>query len=85
MAVDKGNGWLLHCGDAYYFKDEIRTDKSIPLAHKLFRHLAHCDYRGAMHQIDRIHEVWGKNGDVLNIMASHDQFEYMDLFGRAVD
>lgn len=85
VAVDKGDGWLLHCGDAYYFKDEVRMDKSIPLAHKLFRRLAHCDYIGAMHQIDRIREVWGKNGDVLNIMASHDQFEYMDLFGRAVD
>lgn len=85
VAVETGSGWLLHCGDAYYFKDELSPDKPLPVFHKIFRRLAHVNYAGAMHQLERIREVWSNNRETLRIMASHDQMEYMDLFGKAID
>lgn len=85
VAINTGSGWLLHCGDAYYFKDELNPDKTLPLFHKIFRHVAHVNYAGAMHQLERIWELWTKNRETLKIIASHDQVEYMDLFGRALD
>jgi glyoxylase-like metal-dependent hydrolase (beta-lactamase superfamily II) len=27
VAIDTGNGWLLHAGDAYFYRDEMRTAK----------------------------------------------------------
>ena len=85
VGIETGSGWLLHCGDAYYFKDEVLPNKPVPLFHKIFRRLAHVNYAGAMHQLERIREVWTRNREHLRIMASHDQLEYMDLFGRTLD
>lgn len=85
VAIDTGQGWLLHCGDAYYVKHEVREDVPTPRGVKAFRRLAHRNIFKAMLQIERIQEVLKKGQGAIKIIASHDQFEYAALFGKPLD
>ncbi len=85
VAVDSGDGWILHCGDAYYVKEELREDGRTPLGVAGFRRIAHCDYKRAMEQVERLKEVLKRDTGGLTLIASHDQFEYRNLFGKPLD
>ena len=41
VAVDTGSGWVLHCGDAYYVKQELER---APIGVRAFRRMAHAEY-----------------------------------------
>jgi glyoxylase-like metal-dependent hydrolase (beta-lactamase superfamily II) len=85
VAVDTGEGWILHCGDAYYVKEELRADGRGPIGVAGFRFMAHCDHAQAMGQVKRLKGLLeADHGDIFAI-AAHDQFEYRNLFGRPLD
>ncbi len=71
VAVETGNDWLLHCGDAYYIKDELDEGKRPPPGVRLFRRIAHVDPSRAQLQIARLSMVTKENREI-NLIASHD-------------
>jgi len=82
VAVDTGDGWVLHCGDAYYVKQELTK---APFDIKNFRRVAHVNHAKAMTSIERINSaLQNSNGDVTTI-AAHDKYEYTNLFGKPLD
>jgi glyoxylase-like metal-dependent hydrolase (beta-lactamase superfamily II) len=85
VAVDTGNGWILHCGDAYYIKEELRNRGRTPIGVQAFRLIAHCDHALAMKQIERLKKLLRENGGEIRTLAAHDQFEYRNLFGKPLD
>ncbi len=85
VAVDTGSGWFLHCGDAYYLKEELRVRGKAPFGVRAFRRLAHLDHSRAMDSLAKIRELLREHGDEVRVIASHDQFEYRNLFGRPLD
>jgi glyoxylase-like metal-dependent hydrolase (beta-lactamase superfamily II) len=85
VAVDTGNGWVLHCGDAYYVKEELRQKGKAPIGVRVFRRLAHINFTRAMYQIDRLKSIVRDHGDEVTLIASHDQFEYRNIFGKPLD
>jgi glyoxylase-like metal-dependent hydrolase (beta-lactamase superfamily II) len=85
VAVDTGEGWILHCGDAYYVKEELREAGRAPVGVRAFRRVAHHDHARAMHSLESIKSVLREHGGEVRAVASHDQFEYRALFGKPLD
>jgi glyoxylase-like metal-dependent hydrolase (beta-lactamase superfamily II) len=69
VAVRADDGWLLHCGDAYYVAREL--DGRAPLDVAVFRRIAHCDFEQAMTQIEKLKRLHAE-GEV-GLIASHDR------------
>lgn len=78
VAVETDEGWLLHCGDAYYVREELEGN-SVPRGIRFFRRAAHCDYPKAMLQVERLSRVVEKGRARITTIASHDFVEYVKL------
>lgn len=82
VAVDTGDGWILHCGDAYYVKNELER---APVGVGGFRRVAHINHTEAMRSIERLKMTLKNSNGAVTTIASHDQFEYKNLFGKPLD
>jgi glyoxylase-like metal-dependent hydrolase (beta-lactamase superfamily II) len=85
VAVDSGDGWIMHCGDAYYVKEELRQKGRPSIGVRVFRRMAHIDFAQAMHNIDTLKRIMREHGDEVTLIASHDQYEYRNIFGKPLD
>jgi hypothetical protein len=85
VAVETGDGWVLHCGDAYYVMEELREVGRAPAGTRAFRRFAHCDPARALKTIAEIKSLLREHGGEVRTIASHDQFEYRNIFGRPLD
>ncbi|MBC7254444.1 MAG: MBL fold metallo-hydrolase [Actinobacteria bacterium] len=81
VAVDTGEGWLLHCGDAFYVKEELREGSGAPLGVAGFRAVAHVNLPLALYQLVKLRSLL----DDVVLIAAHDQFEYRYRLGRPLD
>jgi hypothetical protein len=81
VALDTGEGWLLHCGDAYYVKHELREGEEAPLGVRGFRRVAHMDHAEAMRSLARVKIILGGNSGISTV-AAHDRFAYEETFGK---
>ncbi|MHB8896270.1 MAG: MBL fold metallo-hydrolase, partial [Candidatus Geothermincolia bacterium] len=57
VAVRDGDGWLFHCGDAFYTPDELRGRNQAGYGVRAFRYMAHLDPAAAGLQLDRINSA----------------------------
>jgi glyoxylase-like metal-dependent hydrolase (beta-lactamase superfamily II) len=83
VAVDTGNGWVLHCGDAYYIKRELT--KQAPIGVRGFRRMAHLNLPRAVKVMARIQGVVEESRGTVTTLSSHDRYEYRRLFGRDLE
>lgn len=81
VAVETGEGWLLHCGDAYYVQEELRVAGPAPVGIRGFRLVAHVDHAAAMHQVKKLKGLLGDHGGSVRLLSAHDQFSYRHIFG----
>ena len=72
VAVDTGEGWLLHCGDAYYIEDELSEDGRVPLGIRCFRYVAHVDHSAALLQTGRLKKAMREGEGEITVVATHD-------------
>ncbi|HSR94755.1 MAG TPA: MBL fold metallo-hydrolase [Solirubrobacterales bacterium] len=75
VAINGGDGWLLHCGDAYFNHGEVQTPPSCPPVLRFFQNLAAADKRARKSNRDRLRELAGAHGDEVNLLCSHDPHE----------
>jgi len=81
VAVETGDGWLLHCGDTYYCAEELQ-DRKVPAGVGVFRRLAHLDFAQAMVRLGDVRRVARENDVQVELIASHDAAEYEKRLGR---
>jgi len=73
VAVDTGKGWLLHCGDAFYLRDELEQPAALSPALRIFRRLAHVDRAAAAVTLSCLKKAASGQGDeAVTLVASHD-------------
>jgi glyoxylase-like metal-dependent hydrolase (beta-lactamase superfamily II) len=75
VAIQAEDGWLLHCGDAYFHHDEIATPPSCPPMLRLFQNLTASDNDARKANQERLRELAARNGDGLTLLCSHDPHE----------
>lgn len=77
VAVDTGAGWLLHAGDAYFFRGEIHEAKPrCPPGLKLFQMHAGIDPVARAHNRRRLRALAREQAGTVRIFSSHDPVEF---------
>ncbi|MFC4061198.1 MBL fold metallo-hydrolase [Planomonospora corallina] len=71
VAVDTGDGWLLHAGDAYWFHGEIFTPPHCPPALRLAQRFIAVDHARRLANLARLRELPGR----VRVFSAHDAAE----------
>jgi glyoxylase-like metal-dependent hydrolase (beta-lactamase superfamily II) len=79
IAVNTPDGWLLHCGDAYFFKDEVATPPSCPPGLRAFQALTNRDGKARRHNQERLRDLSREQRGAVRLMCSHDPDEFEAL------
>jgi glyoxylase-like metal-dependent hydrolase (beta-lactamase superfamily II) len=78
VALRTGEGWLLHCGDAYFHHDEVGTPPSCPPGLRFFQLLNAADGKRRRANQERLRGLAAGHGDEIRLLCSHDPHE-LDL------
>ena len=76
VAVYTEGKWLLHCGDAYYDRNEISGEATPSLGWKLLQKLSSSDYELVMNNQKRLAKLYESNASEIDIFCAHDVNEY---------
>lgn len=82
VAIRTGEGWLLHCGDAYFNHGEVETPRSCPPGLRLFQNLNAADNRARKANQERLRELAARHGHEIAFLCSHDPHELEREQGR---
>ena len=72
VAVDTGDGWLLHAGDSYFHHRQVESGGCTP-GLRLFQSLMQADRTTRLHNVDRLREL-ARTGEV-TVFSAHDPVE----------
>ena len=72
VALRTEDGWLLHCGDAYFHHGEIATPPHCPPGLRAFQALGAADRRQRIENRERLRELAGRQGEEISFVCSHD-------------
>ena len=75
VAIRDGDGWVLHCGDAYFHHGEVETPASCPPALRLFQGLTAADNKARRANRERLRELAARHGEEVTLLCSHDPHE----------
>lgn len=75
VAVRNGEGWLLHCGDAYFNRGQVETPPSCPPALRLYQPILASDNGARQSNSERLRELAAAHGDEVTLFCSHDPRE----------
>jgi glyoxylase-like metal-dependent hydrolase (beta-lactamase superfamily II) len=75
VAVRDGDGWLLHCGDAYYHRDEVADPPSCPPGLAAFQAVMAADNSARKRNQERLRELATEHRDDLRLFCAHDPVE----------
>lgn len=76
VAVRAGDGWLLHCGDAYFNRGELALPPQPPKVIGPFESLIAADNAARLHNHQRLRELATDHGDEVRIFCAHDHAEF---------
>jgi glyoxylase-like metal-dependent hydrolase (beta-lactamase superfamily II) len=76
IAVDTGDGWLLHAGDAYFHHDEVHgPERRCPPGFRAYQNLMNQDRRLRLANQDRLRALANDRAAGVRIVCSHDPGE----------
>ena len=75
VAVREGDGWLLHCGDAYFHHGEVATPPSCPPGLRLFQNVVGYDNKARRANQERLRELVRKHGHEVRPFCAHDKVD----------
>ncbi len=75
VALNKGDDWLLHCGDAYFNHGEVETPPNCPPGLRFFQNLNAADNRARKSNQERLRELASRHGEEVTLLCSHDPHE----------
>jgi len=74
VVIRSGEGWLLHCGDAYFDHGEVSGSRGCPPMLRFFQNLTAADNRARKANRDRLRELAARHGDEVSLLCSHDPY-----------
>jgi glyoxylase-like metal-dependent hydrolase (beta-lactamase superfamily II) len=83
IAVRRGDGWLLHCGDAYFHRDEIKTPPRCPRGLAAFQALTATSAKLRAQNQERLRELARRRGGEVELICSHDPGQLEEAQRRA--
>lgn len=84
IAVRADEGWLLHCGDAYFHEDEMDLDRPrCPWSLRAFQRLVAIDDEARRANQQRLRDLRGAHGAEVRLFSAHDPSEFAALASKA--
>jgi glyoxylase-like metal-dependent hydrolase (beta-lactamase superfamily II) len=75
VAIEADDGWLLHCGDAYFNRGDIESPPSGPVGLRVFQSLSAADDKARKGNQERLRELAARHGEQISLICSHDPHE----------
>jgi glyoxylase-like metal-dependent hydrolase (beta-lactamase superfamily II) len=75
VAVRDGDGWLLHCGDAYFHRGEMEEPPTCPPVLRLFQNITGAQRKQRLHNQGRLRDLAHRHGDEIRLFSAHDPVE----------
>ena len=72
VAVDAGHRWVLHCGDAFYYRGTIDRTTAVPAAVRYTEPLIAFDRKQVRANHERLAELYARREPDLLIVSAHD-------------
>jgi glyoxylase-like metal-dependent hydrolase (beta-lactamase superfamily II) len=72
VAVRDSDGWLLHCGDAYFHHDQVAQPSSCPPMLRAFQAVTAYDNAARKRNVERLAELAREHGDEVRMFCAHD-------------
>ncbi|AKA02160.1 MBL fold metallo-hydrolase [Streptomyces noursei] len=77
VAVDTGDGWLLHAGDAYFHPGQLDPARPhCPPGLAVFESMMQTEKRARLHNQRRLRELARDHGDRVRIFSAHNAAEF---------
>jgi glyoxylase-like metal-dependent hydrolase (beta-lactamase superfamily II) len=84
VAVRGENGWLLHCGDAYFHKGQIDiAHPHCPIGLEIFQRLMAVDNDARVENVERLRSLRMEHGPDVTLFSAHDKDEFEQLAAKA--
>ena len=78
VAIRRTDGWLLHCGDAYFHHGEVQTPSQCPAGLRAFQALNDVDGTTRRQNRERLRELAERHGGEVELICSHDAVTLTD-------
>jgi len=75
IAVRIGGRWLVHAGDAYFFRDEMAKHPRCPIGLAAFQRLIAWDNRARVENQARLRQLAREHGGEVDLFCAHDPAE----------
>jgi glyoxylase-like metal-dependent hydrolase (beta-lactamase superfamily II) len=75
VAVPNGEGWLLHCGDAYFDRGEVETPPRYVQGLRAYENLIQADGKLRHRNQERLRELAHRQAGQVRLVCSHDARE----------
>lgn len=87
VAVRGDEGWLLHCGDAYFYRGEMQAEPDCPVGLRVFQNMVQMDRRQRLANQTRLRQLKQQHGQEVTLFCAHDPVELSQLQtqGRTAD
>ncbi|WIY05361.1 MBL fold metallo-hydrolase [Amycolatopsis mongoliensis] len=80
VAVDTGEGWLLHAGDAYFFHGQLDpVAPHCPPGMTAFQNLVQTDRKARLANLERLYELAREHPDEVTVFSAHSPVELAAL------
>jgi glyoxylase-like metal-dependent hydrolase (beta-lactamase superfamily II) len=77
IAIDTGRGWLLHAGDAYFYRGEMGSpERHCTIGLRLYQRMMEVDRPKRLHNQERLRELSLNTRANVQIICAHDAIEY---------
>ncbi|MDQ3758877.1 MAG: MBL fold metallo-hydrolase [Actinomycetota bacterium] len=83
IAVAEGDGWLLHCGDAYFHRSQVATPAGCPPGLRAFQAIVGLERKRRLLNEERLRELNERRGSEIRMFSAHDVDELQALRSRA--
>jgi glyoxylase-like metal-dependent hydrolase (beta-lactamase superfamily II) len=83
VAIEAGDGWMLHCGDSYFNHREIEPSPSCPPAMRFFQTFTATDNKARKANQERLRELVARHGEDVTLFCAHDPHELQREQARA--
>jgi glyoxylase-like metal-dependent hydrolase (beta-lactamase superfamily II) len=84
VAVKQPDGWLFHCGDAYFHHGEVQTPPHGPPGLATYQMLGEVDGPARRRNRERLRELAQRGDQNIELICSHDA-AYLDAEQRTAD
>jgi glyoxylase-like metal-dependent hydrolase (beta-lactamase superfamily II) len=77
VAIDSRDGWLLHAGDAYFYRGEVRRpDRRCTPGLAAYQNLMEVDREARLHNQQRLRDLSLDRSAKVKMICAHDVVEY---------